>query len=165
MQNEKEIYHLFTASILLKGAISLAEIVAGIVVLFIPLHIFTSFAEFLTQHYNSQGFLLNHILTAIHMITTISGIYIAMFLISRGAIKLGLIFALLKNKLWAYPWSLGVLGLFVVYQTYEVLRLHSLGITAITIFDLIVMYFIWKEYQIVKKMNQNNTHEKVVRKM
>ena len=155
MQNEKEIYQLFTASILLKGAISLTEILVGIVVLFIPVRVFISFGELVAQHYNSQEFLVHYLLSGIHMLTAISGIYIAVFLISRGAIKLGLIFALLKNKVWAYPWSLGILGLFVIYQTFEIIKLHSLGIVAITIFDLVVMYFIGKEYQIVKNFNVN----------
>ncbi len=41
-------------------------------------------------------------------------------------------------------------GLFVIYQMYEISKTQSLALIAITIFDFSVMYFIWKEYGIVK---------------
>jgi uncharacterized membrane protein len=145
---------LFKWSILLKGASSLAEILLGVVVLFIPASFFTSFADILTRGELAEeptSFIANHFLTGAHSLTAMGGIFISLYLISRGAIKLGLIIALLKNKLWAYPCSLAVLALFVMYQLYEITKTHSLAIIAITIFDCIVMYFIWKEYTIVKK--------------
>lgn len=155
MVNNKEIYQLFKVSILIKGAISLAEIIVGIVVLFIPASYFNTLAEMLTRGEiieDPGNFFANHILSGGHALTAIGGIFIAIYLISRGAIKLGLIIALLKNKHWAYPWSLAVLGLFVVFQLYELVKTHSLGIIAVTMFDLIVMYFIWREYKIVKRI-------------
>ncbi|BCG83133.1 hypothetical protein MesoLj113b_66750 [Mesorhizobium sp. 113-3-3] len=38
--------------------------------------------------------------------------FYAFYLLSHGIVKLALVVALLKNKLWAYPSSLIVLGLF-----------------------------------------------------
>jgi uncharacterized membrane protein len=83
--------------------------------------------------------------------TTGTVTFVALYLISRGLIKAFLIGALLKNKLWAYPWSLVVLALFVVYQLYQILTAHSLIVIAITLFDLVVMYFIYREWRIVKE--------------
>ena len=82
---------------------------------------------------------------------TASGTLIGFYLLTRGLIKVGLIAALLKNQLWAYPASLVVLGLFILYQTYEILLHHSLIIVAITIFDLIVVYLIWREWGILRE--------------
>lgn len=153
MQEEKEVYLWFKGSVLLKGAISLCEIIVGIVALCIPVHYIISFAEFITRSEiieDPNSFLANHIVSGADTIAAIGTLYIGLYLISRGGIKLGLIVALLKNKLWAYPWSLGVLGCFVAYQLYEIPKTHSLALIAVTIFDFVVMYFIWKEYTIVK---------------
>jgi uncharacterized membrane protein len=154
MKKDQEVYLLFKWSILLKGIISLFEILVGVVVLFIPASFFTSFADTLTRGELTEeptSFIANHILSSGHSLTAVGGTFIALYLISRGAIKLGLIVALLKNKLWAYPWSLAVLSFFVAYQIYEITKTYSLAIIAITAFDFIVMYFIWKEYNIVKE--------------
>jgi uncharacterized membrane protein len=153
MVNNKEIYQLFKVSVLIKGAISLVEIVVGIIVLFIPITLFTTLAEILTRGELTEeptSFVATHLVSGAHALTAVGGGIIAIYLMSRGAIKLGLIIALLKNKVWAYPWSLGVLGLFVLYQLYELVKTHSIAIIAVTLFDLIVMYFIWREYKIVK---------------
>jgi uncharacterized membrane protein len=162
MQNEKEVYFLFKGSVLLKGAISLFEIVAGLVMLLIPVRYIPLIAEFITKNEiteDPQSFLANHIVGSAHAIAAIGTLYIGLYLISRGAIKLGLIVALLKNKLWAYPWSLAVLSFFVIYQLYEITKTHSLALIGVTLFDFIVMYFIWEEYTIVKKKsNHKVTH-------
>jgi uncharacterized membrane protein len=70
--------------------------------------------------------------------------------LSRGLVKFALVVALLKNQLWAYPSSLVVLGLFVVYQMYQIATAFSALLVFLTIFDLIVIWFIWKEYQVVR---------------
>jgi uncharacterized membrane protein len=161
MQEEKEVYLWFKTSVLIKGAISLFEIIVGLIVLFIPVHYFTSLAEFITRSEiieDPNSFFANHIMSSAETITTIGTLYIGLYLISRGGIKLGLIVALLKNKLWAYPWSLGALGCFVAYQLYEIVKTHSLAIIAVTLFDFVVMYFIWEEYLIVKKKSLKMHH-------
>jgi uncharacterized membrane protein len=60
------------------------------------------------------------------------------------------VIALLKNKLWAYPWSLVVLGSFILYQIYRFTFTHSLALIVLTVFDLAVIWLIWREYQIVR---------------
>ncbi len=130
-QEERQIGQYFKISVLLKGAISLAEMIAGVTLLFIPL-----------------SFFLNLLPIDLHI--EVGGIFIAAYIFSRGFIKVLLIWAMLKNQLWAYPSSLVVLGLFVLYQLYEIVHTHSVALIALTIFDLVVMYFIWKEYEVLK---------------
>jgi uncharacterized membrane protein len=76
--------------------------------------------------------------------------FIAVYLLSRGLIKVALIAAMLKRMLWAYPAALVVIGLFVLYQLYQIAATHSWFIVLLTIFDLIVMYFIWREYEVLR---------------
>jgi uncharacterized membrane protein len=152
-KQEKRISLYFKVSVLLKGAISLAEMVAGIALLFIPvsyfLNLLAAYAESELRE-DSGGFIASHLLSLAQQAATVSGTFIAIYILSRGLIKVVLIWAMLKNKLWAYPASLVVLGLFVLYQIYETIHTGSLAIIALSVFDLIVMYFIWREYQVLK---------------
>jgi len=152
-EQEKRIRLYFRISIFIKGAISLAETAAGIALLFIPvsyfLNLLAAYAESELQE-NANSFIASHLLSLAHQAATISGTFIAIYILSRGLIKVALIWAMLKNKLRAYPASLVVLGLFVLYQLYEVATTGAYAIVALTIFDLVVMYFIWREYQVLK---------------
>lgn len=153
-KQEREVRFFFKASILIKGAISLLEVVAGMLALFIPVTAVTDIVMRLAQGELSEepgDFIATHLVQLAHQFMFASGTFIALYLLSRGLIKLGLIVALLKNQLWAYPSSLLVLGLFVLYQLYQIIVTHSWLIVLLTLFDLVVMYFIWKEYVIVRE--------------
>jgi uncharacterized membrane protein len=151
---EHAVYELFKWSVLLKGLISLGEVVVGLLLLIVPSTIILNGVaqlKALAGSGASYGFIAKHLLKEVDAITTGTIIFISIYLLSRGLIKLGLIIGLLKNKLWAYPASLVVLGLFLIYQTYQIVTTHSLSIVAITLFDIVVMYFIWREWRIVRR--------------
>ena len=65
--------------------------------------------------------------------------------------KLLLLIGLLRNKLWSYPASLVVLGLFIVYQAYRFSYTRGVGLVVLTVFDLLVMGLIWHEYRLVRR--------------
>ncbi|HEV8666816.1 MAG TPA: DUF2127 domain-containing protein [Candidatus Paceibacterota bacterium] len=152
-REEKRIGLYFKISVLLKGAISLGELIAGIALLFIPVSYFldllAAYAESELQE-NANSFIASSLLSLAHQAAAVSGTFIAIYILSRGLIKVLLIWAMLKNRLWAYPSSLVVLGLFVIYQLYELVITGSYAIVVLSIFDLVVMYFIWREYQVLK---------------
>ncbi len=140
---ENKIRRNFLISVFIKGAISFAEIVAGLILFFIPI-------SFIINPLLSFSFVSHYLQGIINELTAASGTFIAIYLLSRGLIKFLLIIALLKDKLWAYPSSLAVLGLFVLYQIYQIITTHSIAIVLITIFDLFVMWSIWREYILLK---------------
>ena len=76
--------------------------------------------------------------------------FYAFYLLSHGSVKILLVVGLLKNKLWSYPASLIVLGLFIVYQLYRFSYTHGVGLIVLTIFDIFVMGLIWHEYNIIR---------------
>ena len=152
-QAERTVYELFKWSVLLKGAISVAEVIAGLVLLIIP-------AKYMIALVQSSGVWLAgyadnsitmHITNELMRFESGTALFVAFYLLTRGLIKCFLIAGLLKNILWAYPASLVVLGLFVVYQAYEIATKGSVFVIAITAFDLVVMYLIWREWKIVKR--------------
>ena len=57
----------------------------------------------------------------------------AFFLLSHRIVKLFLIVAVLRNKPWAYPAFMTALGLPISYQSYKLVHVFSLGVTALTV--------------------------------
>ncbi|MDB5238607.1 MAG: hypothetical protein JWM46_877 [Candidatus Kaiserbacteria bacterium] len=150
---ESRIRMYFRISIFLKGVVSLLEIIGGVLALFIPVSAVTAYMVRLAEGELSEDgydFIATHLIQLAHSLSVTGGLFIGIYLLSRGLIKLVLVVALLKNQLWAYPSSLAVLGLFVLYQAYEILHTHSVFLIALTLFDLLVMWFIWREYEVLR---------------
>jgi len=153
-QQEQSIRHYFFWSVFIKGAISLAEMVGGILFLFVPVALVVDFATYPIEHWlavHPGNFVGVHLLSLMQEFTMFGGALIGFYLFTRGFIKLMLVVALLKDQLWAYPLSIIILGLFIVYQSYEIFAKHSVLMTLVTIFDLVVVYFVWREYGILKR--------------
>jgi uncharacterized membrane protein len=78
--------------------------------------------------------------------------FVTIYLISHGIIKLGLIWAMLRRKMWAYPLSMWVIGGFIAYQLYRFASTHSMALVVLSVLDAIVVYLIWHEYRTRKTM-------------
>lgn len=157
--DERQVRLYFDISVFLKGFVSFVEVVAGTLAFFVPVSAVTDFlirtvGDELSEHSDVLGGYLIHSAQAL---SVQSGTFIALYLLSRGLIKLLLVVALFKNQLWAYPSSLVVLGAFVAYQCYQFAAGHSLFIAALTIFDLVVMYFIWREWRVLKALQTSKS--------
>lgn len=152
-QEENRIRIYFRVSVFLKGAFSAVESLGGVLAFFVPLSYFTDFVARYAQGELAEDpgdYLATHLLHFAHQFSITSSVFIGIYLLSRGLIKLGLVIALLKNKLWAYPSSLALLTLFVLYQIYQITVSYSTFITLLTLFDLVVMWSIWKEYEVLR---------------
>jgi uncharacterized membrane protein len=62
-------------------------------------------------------------------------------------VKVTLVIALLRNKLWAYPWMIAVLLAFIAYQVYLIVLGPSPGLVALTVFDVLIVVLTWREYR------------------
>ncbi len=149
---ERFILDIFRISIFLKGVLSFVEILAGTIILFVdPAAIGNAIVGIIQDELADEpnSFLALHTLPLAQQFALTPKLFLAFYLLSRGLIKLVLVIALLKSKLWAYPAALAVLGLFMLYQTVEIVLKHSPFMIALTLFDVVVMWLIWHEYQIV----------------
>ena len=61
--------------------------------------------------------------------------------------KVILVGALLKNQLWAYPWTIVLLGAFILYQVYRLSFQPSVGLAALTVFDAAIAWLTYREYR------------------
>jgi uncharacterized membrane protein len=140
----------FNVTVILKGLDGLLELVGGTLLLVVAPATIDRLVRRLTQHELSQD---PHDLIARHLLR-VSGnlhhtqVFGAIYLISHGLIKIVLVGALLKKQRWAYPATLLFLGAFVVYQVYRMFYTPSVGLALLTVFDLFIMWLVWREYQL-----------------
>jgi uncharacterized membrane protein len=80
-------------------------------------------------------------------------VFVALYLLSHGSIKLWLIIALLREKLWYYPTAIVIFGLFIVYQLYRFSFTHSVWLLLVTAVDIIVIALTWHEYKYLHRVS------------
>jgi uncharacterized membrane protein len=139
----------FQIGIILKGLDGVLEVVGGLLLLVVSPATIDRVVTSLTQHELSEDphdFLATHLLKTAHGLTGSAVLFGAVYLLSHGAVKIVLVVALLKNQLWAYPWMIVFLGVFIVYQVYRLSFKPSVGLTALTLFDALVAWLTYREY-------------------
>ena len=150
-KREKDIHRLFILSVALKGCIAALQLILGLLLLFTDS--VTGFILRLTESElfeDPNDFFATHIQSLLAP-THSAQIFGALYLLSHGAVKVFLVAGLLRNKFWAYPASIAVLGLFILYQVLRWLQTHSIALVVLTLFDCLVIWLIWHEYRQVLK--------------
>jgi uncharacterized membrane protein len=66
--------------------------------------------------------------------------------LSHGVVKVLLVAAVLKDKLWAYPWMIAFLLAFIGYQGYLLAVNPTLGVALLTVFDVFMVWLTYREY-------------------
>jgi uncharacterized membrane protein len=153
----KNISQLLRISVVLKGLHALIEVIGGVLLYFLTPQAITHLIHRLTQngiHNDRRDLIADHLLQFARHFSISARTFAAFYLLSHGVIKLFLVIELLRNRLWAYPASLAVLGVFIVYQLYRYTHTHSIALMVFTLFDLIVIWLIWREYKIVRQQNR-----------
>jgi uncharacterized membrane protein len=155
------IHTLFRISVYVKGIHALLEIVGGIVLfaMYPVYHLVPGVVAFLTEQELSEDphdLIANFLIHTANSFSISTALFASFYLLSHGIIKIILVYALLKGKRWAYPWSIAVLGLFIAYQLYRYTVTQSPWLIALSLFDLAVMYLIWREYRSVMSKLQGS---------
>ncbi len=140
----------FLIGIILKGLDGILEVVGGLLLLLVSPSTVGRLATALTQHELSEDphdFIATRLLNTTHGLTRSTVLFGALYLLSHGVVKIILVAALLRNKLWAYPWMIGFLGIFVIYQLYRIALTPTAGLVALTVFDTFIIWLTYREYQ------------------
>jgi len=146
----------FKVGLVLKGLDGVLEVVGGILLLFLSPQAIAHLVRVLTAHELSEDphdmiarYLL-HTTSHLHHGTTLFG---AIYLLSHGIAKIVLVALVLRGKLGAYPWLIGLLLVFIAYQLYQITVVHfSVGLTALTVFDAVLVWLTWREYRAKRAM-------------
>jgi uncharacterized membrane protein len=140
----------FRISIGLKGLDGLLEIIGGLALLLVAPATLQSWARSLTAHELAQDrhdFIATHLLHSASQLSRSTTLFGAAYLLSHGIAKVVLVVALLRDQLWAYPWMIGLLGAFIVYQIYRLSYRFTVGLLLLTLFDLFVVVLTVLEYR------------------
>ena len=154
---EKEIHLAFEISIILKGIGSVFEIIGGLLTLFVTKSFIISSVLSLTNEELSQDpndAIAHYLINLSNNFSVSSQHFIAIYLLSHGIIKLFLVIGLLKKKLWAYPLSVFVFSLFIIYQIYKYVYSPSMWLLILTLFDGLIIWLTLHEYKKIKKHYQ-----------
>lgn len=139
----------FAAGIILKGLDGVLEVLGGLLLLAVKPSTIDRVTSALTQHELSEDphdYLATHLLHAAGGLSGSSLRFGAAYLLSHGVVKVVLVGALLRNRLWAYPWMIAFLVAFIGYQVYRMTFAFSAGLLGLTVFDLAVVVLTFREY-------------------
>src|SRR5262249_45197863 len=141
---------VFRVSISLKGIDGVLEIIGGIVLLFVAPATLQRWARMLTAHELTQDphdFVARHVLDSASTLSRSTTLFGAVYLLTHGIAKVVLVVALLREQLWAYPWTIALLAAFVVYQVYRLTDRFSTGLLLLTVFDVFLIGLTVLEYR------------------
>ena len=74
--------------------------------------------------------------------------YVAAYLFIHGLVKVLLVWALLRDKRWAYPWMLVALIAFIATQTWQLVTGFTWGIALLTAFDVFILWLTYREWNL-----------------
>ncbi len=140
---------VFTVSMWVKGLDGLVETVGGLLLLFSASSMVMTLARQLTSQELSEDphdFIANFVLQAGHTLGE-AHLFGSLYLISHGLLKIVLVVYLLKKDTRVYPWAIGFLLLFAVYQLYLTVQHHSVSFLVLTIIDVFIVFMAWQEYR------------------
>jgi uncharacterized membrane protein len=141
----------FFTVLILKGLDGLLELIGGALLLFVKPTQIGSLAQILTQHELSEDphdLIANRLLHYTSSLTGSATLFAAIYLLLHGVVKVVLVWAVLTNHLWAYPWTMAFLAIFIVYQSYKLVVAFSWGLLLLTAFDIFILILTWREYGI-----------------
>lgn len=150
---EHRIHQIFEIGVFLKGAHAALECLGGVALALVSTDAIVRWITWLTQdefNEDPNDIVATYLLNMAQGFSVSTKNFYVFYLLSHGIVKLFLVAGLLRNRFWAYPASLVVLGLFIAYQMYRYSYTHSIGLLLLTVFDLLVMYLIWHEYKLIR---------------
>jgi uncharacterized membrane protein len=145
---------VFQVSLVFKGLDGFFELFGGLILVFVSTDDINHIVKSLTQNElseNPHNFIANHLLDFSHHLSKSSLTFGAIYLILHGLIKVVLVIAVLREELWAYPWMIAFLVIFIIYQIYRLILGFTFSLTLLTVFDIFITILTVLEYKKHKK--------------
>ena len=152
--NEKRIHQIFVVSVLFKGVHALIEIVGGLALYLTSTATIINWINRFSQGELTEDpndWIARQVLKFGQHFSVAEHNFYAFYLLSHGLIKSALVIGLLREKIWAYPASIAVFGLFIAYQLYRYSFTHDIALILLSIFDLFVIYLAVHEYHLLRQ--------------
>lgn len=140
----------FDIGVLIKGLDGVIEVAAGLLLFVVTPVQLERIAGLLTLHELTEDphdAIARYILLHAPTLAASASVFGAVYLLGHGIVKVGLVAALLRHRLWAYPTAIVVFLLFLAYQLYRYSGTGSVALLALSVVDVMVIVLTWFEYQ------------------
>ena len=157
--NTKLTHRFFEVSVILKALNGVIEMLIGVSVFFITKETLTQFVAFIARVELSEDpgdLLANYLVRAVEHYTLTNQMYISIYLLTHGILKVALVYCLLKKYLWAYPTAIVVFGLFGTYQMFAYVHTPNPSLLLLTLLDVFIMAVTYFEYRNLLKAKSPN---------
>lgn len=139
----------FYVGLAIKAANALIELVGGLAMVVLNHEWLNRLIRFIAVpelREDPSDIVMNYLISTGRNLSLSSQHSIAAYMMLHGSTKLLVIWMLFKKKLWAYPLSLAVFGLFIAYEIYSYVHSKSVIMLAIIIIDALIILLILLEY-------------------
>jgi uncharacterized membrane protein len=144
------LHYLFELGVSLKFVNGLLEVIGGLFLLWSTPQSLSKLATALLTNEmleDPKDLVANTLLHAVQDLSGNARVFASVYLLLHGIVKVGLVVALWKKKLWAYPLAGVVLLLFTIYQVYLYSHSRSPFQLFLTAIDVIILLLLWSEYR------------------
>lgn len=150
----------FVVTLILKGLDGVLELVAGVGLLLVSPAQLEAAARALTRHElreDPHDPFAHWLIGYTGNLSVSATLFGAVYLLVHGVVKIVLVVAVLRDRLWAYPWLIGFLVAFIGWQGYELVVHFSWGLAALTAFDILIVALTVREYRMRRRERRERT--------
>jgi uncharacterized membrane protein len=141
---------VFLVGIGLKGLDAIGELVVGIPLAFLSHAQLDSLARSVTAEElgeDPHDLVANLLLRSTAHAGHGTLLFVALYLIVHGVVKLAIIAAIIWGAERIYPWAIGALVVFTVFQAVELVLHPTIGVALLTLLDLVIVVLTWREWR------------------
>ncbi len=146
---------VFAVGVVIKGVDGTVELVVGILLWVAPGLIDAVLRAIVGKADESDsptaGFIATGVAHADERLLAGGSVFLIVFLIAHGVIKLVLVYCLLRRIVRAYPWALLVLLVFLGYQLYALIVAPSVPLALFAALDVVIIVLVWREYRELRR--------------
>jgi uncharacterized membrane protein len=157
MISKNKIYdEIFRISILIKFIDGILEVIGSFVLFFVSMNTLNLFIRALFGSElleDPKDFLAGYLIHLASNMSVSSQIFLALYLLIHGLIKMGLVIALWTKRLWAYPVAGILLIFFTLYQIYLFMHTYSILQFFLTITDIVILLLLRFEYNKIRRQH------------
>ncbi|GAA4411555.1 DUF2127 domain-containing protein [Actinokineospora soli] len=140
----------FRLLMVLKGADGALQVLGGLLLALVPPSVITGLANaVITRDLvgDVNGTLAHHLSKAAqHFADGSTRVFAIGFLLAHGVVKLGLVAAMLRRRLSAYPIAAVLLAVFIVFEVARAARTGSIALPVFAAFDVLVLVMVLREF-------------------
>ena len=156
--SSKRFNYFFKIGVIIKGIQAALECILGISLLFVSTTSIRITAEWLGRTELTEDpndIIANYLIHSAQHLSIGSKTFIAYYLITHAIVKMFLVLELMRNRRWAYPTAISILGILVTYDLFRFAFKHSIPLLIFSFFDCILIYLIWYHWKSTEFKKQN----------